>query len=324
MILKEQNIPRTHLSPFDLLGYDEDGLSKAFAYLLADNEQLFRDFLRLFELKYIKTFRQSIISIQKHSHVGRTDIEIENQDFHIVVECKIRSNRIQKQRTQYHQLFKKSTNNIMCFLTEEYDSDYFEKMPNVTHYYMTWFDILQLMSGKKYSSNLHIKHFVHLAERTLGMNDSSEILIQDLGKPSEIELYTQYNLYRRNPTYGHAFYFAPYFTRKSGRKEGISSIKKIFGIITTNLKKNEIGEQSLARFTEDRALIKKWLTGLSHASDDKERTFYFLGNEFTFRTPLRKDPGNKKGRGKNWVAAMIPKNRRVGFIDLLNHIPELK
>ena len=42
-------------------------------------------------------------------------------------------------------------------------------------------------------------------------------------------------------------------------------------------------------------------------------TFYFLDTPVKFKIPLQKDGGIKKGRGKGWIAASIPKNRCVSF-----------
>ncbi len=44
---------------------------------------------------------------------------------------------------------------------------------------------------------------------------------------------------------------------------------------------------------------------------DLTRTF--LDDPVKLDRPLLKDGGNKKGRGKGWIAAMIPKNRCVTF-----------
>ena len=64
---------------------------------------------------------------------------------------------------------------------------------------------------------------------------------------------------------------------------------------------------------------------LKLGNDNKETTFtyYFLDEPLTFKSALRKDPGREKGRGKDWIAAMIPPNRCVSFIDFIKHIPEL-
>ena len=49
-------------------------------------------------------------------------------------------------------------------------------------------------------------------------------------------------------------------------------------------------------------------------------TYYFLDDPVALGTPLLKDGGNKKGRGKNWVAAMIPKNRCVTFQEFTRRV----
>ncbi len=51
----------------------------------------------------------------------------------------------------------------------------------------------------------------------------------------------------------------------------------------------------------------------------KSYTYYFLDIPTQLTFPLKKDGGNKEGRGKNWIAAAIPQNRCVSFSDFINH-----
>ena len=46
-------------------------------------------------------------------------------------------------------------------------------------------------------------------------------IIQDLRINDEIELFENYSLYRRNKTFGIAYYFAPYYTKTSDKPVGI-------------------------------------------------------------------------------------------------------
>lgn len=60
-------------------------------------------------------------------------------------------------------------------------------------------------------------------------------------------------------------------------------------------------------------MVSLWKNGVKSDPLSKTLTYYFLDEAVSLSTPLLKDGGKEKGRGKNWVAAMIPKNRCVTF-----------
>jgi hypothetical protein len=59
---------------------------------------------------------------------------------------------------------------------------------------------------------------------------------------------------------------------------------------------------------------------LNLAQDPHTFTFYFLDNSVRIPKPLEKDGTILKGRGKNWIAAMIPKNRCVTFSEFVKRM----
>ncbi|MDA3077950.1 hypothetical protein OFO07_03295 [Campylobacter sp. JMF_06 NA1] len=330
MILKYPNSNSSPYNYFDILGDNENALSKAFAYLISVNQDCFFEFLKLVGIG--KTdYSKYQIEIQKNRDAGITDIEItDNEKIHIIVECKIKGGKVDKQRTQYNSVFdKKCEKKILCLLTEIHDSNYSSEN-DIEVITLSWRDIVDEFDNSKFSSNELVKNFVQFAERILTMN-TKEILIQDLGDEKEIQRYNC-SVYRTGELHGAPLYFAPYFTKQNKDGDGIKSLSKILGIITA--KPNEIGnfvERFESFFYEKelpnkKELIEKWKKGIAIKNKENENklyTYYFLEEEFSFKNPLKKDGGIEKGRGKNWIAAAIPKNRCVSFTDFLKHIPEL-
>jgi hypothetical protein len=62
------------------------------------------------------------------------------------------------------------------------------------------------------------------------------------------------------------------------------------------------------------------MNGIKLDNDNKQTlyTFYFLDEPLSFKSPLKKDGGIKKGLGENWIAANNPRNRCVSFTDFIN------
>ncbi len=325
MIIKDYNCTKSTITEFELIGNDELALSKAFSYLLSINFNIFTIFLKALGIKNLrsKKYYETRINTETTRPEGRTDIEIENDDFHIIIECKIAKNKLSRQKTQYNNVFKPNKIKILCFITEEIETE-LNINDDIRIIYFSWFDILNLIEKPEFIEDKLILSFKKLSENVLNMNNNNEILIQDLSINTEIELFEKYSLYRRNRTFGIAYYFAPYYTKTTGKPVGINQIKKILGVMTFNTQKHNLSSEDFKRFTDDEKLIENWIDGINKDKKNETLTYYFLGDGFKFKTPLLKDEGIQKGRGKNWIAAMIPRNRRLRFIDLLEHIQELK
>ena len=156
------------------------------------------------------------------------------------------------------------------------------------------------------------------------MKQLKEILIQDVNI-EEIDRFETFNVYGRNQTFGTPLYFAPYFTRNTGKIEGISNLSKILGILTLRPLDVDNFKSDLEGFAAHKEQVETWINGVKNGKDipTETYTYYFLDNPLKFNRPLRKDGGIEKGRGKDWIAAQIPPNRCVSFIDFVKHIPEL-
>ena len=150
-------------------------------------------------------------------------------------------------------------------------------------------------------------------------------LIQDLGNKNEIKRFRKYQVYRRDVVFGSPLYFAPYFTKRANQKEGegICFLSKILGILSLKPKNIENFRDDLMKFSNhSKGLTEKWIDGVKtiYADTEKVFSFFFLDEPLKLSHPLKKDKTRKKGRGKDWIAAMIPKNRCVSFLEFARRI----
>ena len=326
--LKKQGFYDGDMSVFSLLGNDENALSSSFAYILSKDMNVYFNFMRLLGLNYklSKThYAGVIITIQKHRAEGFTDIEIQyNDEYHIIIECKIHNNKVKSQREQYLKSFKEDNaqKKILVFLTQLKEN--FSLFPEgIITKYLTWEDILGMLYEKKVSNNDIYMEFVKFVERGYKMTSFiKEILVQDVGDKEQILNFKENFIYRRPESAGRPLYFAPYFTRQSGETEGIIFISKILGVLTIKprmLKQIEDDLKSLATkddgFDED--LILGWTKGIREEKNDKELTFYFLDKPIKLKKPVLK---SKTSESKGWIGGLIPRNRSITFQSLIEHM----
>lgn len=97
---------KVHIIIFDILGNDENALSKAFSYLISIDKDCFFCFIKLLGIKLsnsLLNFSKFRIEIQRKREAGITDIEITDEEkIHIIVECKI------KQEDKEHNIIRNS------------------------------------------------------------------------------------------------------------------------------------------------------------------------------------------------------------------------
>ena len=320
MLVKPSGIPASYLSSFELLPTKETSLSAIFAFLLAKCPQVLKLFLKaLLEKPRLKVDPSSAeIWVEKRYEHARTDIEIISPHYHVIVECKVGTAKVKEQRTKYVSCFdRRAKYKALCFLTQERDTAQLAH-EGVLVRHLCWADILVMLDDKKVRSNPLVMDFVRFFNRRYGMFGIKEILIQDLGREEEIKRFEKSYLYRRDETYGTPLYFAPYFTKQTG-KRGIGFITKVLGVLTMRARDVEQFVEDITRFAENTPdLTDKWLKGI-RMEKDKERlyTWYFLSKPLKLRKPLLK--AGKSG-AKGWIAGMIPKNRTVDFLTFLEQI----
>jgi hypothetical protein len=328
MKIKNRGHPKSILNKFDLLGNDEAALSKAFAFLIGKEPIALFSFLQSLNVPIKNTknnFRNISIEIEKYRKEGRTDIEILYKNkFHVIIESKIKSNRIKEQKNQYKPSFDPdSPIKILCFITKEHDINK-QKDQGIEIINLSWFDIANHYDNKNCIKSQLIQEFLHFIIKNFKMNEQKEILIQDLSNKYELRRFKDFNIYRRDQTFGSPLYFAPYFTRQSKQLEGegIPYLAKILGILTLNPDDIDNYENDLLRFYDNKETVDNWKEGVRIITDykDEQSTFYFLDKPLRLNKNLVKDGTIKKGRGKGWIAAMIPKNRCVTFTEFLKRL----
>lgn len=327
MIIKHEQRTATHLTPFDLLGNDETGLSKAFAFLLAKDKNALFTFLHFLGIRTKNThknFLATSIEIEHSRPEGRTDIEIVHPDFHIIVECKINTGKILHQRKQYLGAFNDVPNKVMCFITQERDTNK-QKDQGIIMRNVSWLDILDILESTRFKTNGTVDQFMRYAMRRYKMKTQKEILVQDLSIPLELNRYLEHSVYKRDVTFGTPLYFAPYFTRNVNEAigEGIRYLSRVLGVLT--LKPIDIEEyrSDIESFSEKPEQVETWIQGVKKGNkkyQKTEHTFYFLDDPVELPNPLLKDGTIKKGRGRDWIAAAIPKNRCVTFAEFVRRI----
>ncbi len=334
MIIKQKGHKKSILKCFDLLGNDETALSKAFAYTLANDPKALFVFLQTIGIRNKKTEKnlEAIsINIEKIRNEGRTDIEIRDcKKFHIIIECKVRKNKVKVQRTQYISSFdtRSGIQNILCFITQERDANV-QKTNDIKIINFSWLDIIEILNKPALLQNNIVKDFLEFSSRNYKMNTLKEILIQDLSDKTEMKRFKEYSIYKRDETFGTPLYFAPYFTKsaKQGEGEGIPYLSKVLGVLTLSPENIDLFNEDLNQFTDNFNLIEQWKNGVKltgstiikrgvESTENYENyTYYFLDKPLRLKKNLKKDGTIKKGRGKGWIAGSIPKNRNVSFAE---------
>lgn len=345
-ILKQKGSKNGNKNLFHLLGYNENSLSKAFAYLLSNNRNFYYSFLRKLGISVrnsLSNYKSVKIQIQRKRKEGIIDLEISGdinqlEKYFILIECKINKNKVKNQKEQYLPVFNnKNIKNYLVFLTQ--DLEVF-KLPKeiknkVKIYKLTWLDVLEEIYDPKYKKNKTISEFKKYFEEGYNMNRLiKEILVQDLGHPKEINRFMNYNVYKRPESAGKPLYFAPYFTRKANFEyegksvEGIKFISKILGVLTIPKERNIDFETDLENFVKEMKfskeysnnLIKKWKKGVNLVNDEdkfEEITFYFLEDPLILPGISKK---KKTSESKGWIGGLIPKNRTVTFKSVIENM----
>ena len=334
-VIKQSGVTKAQGNFFYLFGKKEPGLTKAFAFVLGENKDLLFAFLKSIGVDVRKSesaFRAIEIKIEHvHGEDGRTDIEIKQKGvFHVIVEAKVGNNRITGQLTQYLDDFDDVPQKVMCFITQINE----HRIPSTDGIHfksISWVFVDRLIDERDFLKDPLIQNFqLYLRRNFITMKAQKEILVQDLSNKQEIEEYRNFNIYRRDVVFGSPLYFSPYFSRSSNQPEGegMSYISRVLGIISCKASEIDSFGEELESFCSEKtvkeknALLNKWKDGLKKYSEDSEYTFFFLDDPIRLPGKALKDSSsrNQEGRGKGWIASMIPKNRCVTFAHLLIHL----
>ena len=142
MLFKNTGEVVSHLSPFNLLGHNEEALAKILAFILSKDKEIFSDFLKICGIKTVITqalYTNSSIKSEIKYDSGRTDIEIDlGGKEHIIIETKVRNNKAKEEQLDRYQSINEKDQVILISSRKEYS-----KYKNVT-----WDEILSQLSKK--------------------------------------------------------------------------------------------------------------------------------------------------------------------------------
>ena len=118
---------------------------------------------------------------------------------------------------------------------------------------------------------------------------NKNILIQDVGRESELQRFIGHNIYRRSEplpnTVDHVDFFAPYFTSAAQEKMGLNGIYCV-DMVSAFAAKRETLQKVFGNLS-----VFKWESGLNVLNDNYEgvATYYFLGESIVLKNPIVKE-----------------------------------
>ncbi len=148
-------------SIFDIAGSKETGLAQSFGVIIRKDKTLLNKLIELIiSPKFLRlsnsNFRNTNFYFEKSSLEGRTDIEIVNEQIHIIIESKIGTSFVKfEQANKYCDRLNKSTSECKCFviLTEIGNIDVNDKLkkrhPNINFKILSWNNILELLQSRR-------------------------------------------------------------------------------------------------------------------------------------------------------------------------------
>jgi len=326
MIIKKDN---WKCPVYDLLGNDEKALTKAFAHLLANSETAFKLFMKeILKTKVPRNLHQSLkVEIEKHHDDGRTDIELSTDDFHVIIEGKINYGDIKSQWTQYEGRFSIQTSQKYFVAITSLPIAFEVLLKDLKVHKTTWKDIYQVLGNNSKNEEL-IELFISFYERKYLIMLQKEILVQDLGVESQIDLLKEHLIYKRDKVSGIPLYFAPYITKRTGQEPGIDKLYKVLGVLFTKtddpewLKRVELFLNDNPELKDYKFLFGKWLDGLAKFSKDLTE---FSEERDGFNIYFLDEPVELPGKIKKGAALMkqLPKNFSMSFKELFIHLNNL-
>ena len=324
--IKASNSMRPSLNRFELIGDDENALSKSFAYILSLNSIFLKLFLSEIDISYsISDFFYTEIEIQITSDkdCGVTDVEIITPKHYVIIECKVGDATVsKKQQVKYIRRFEKQKQKecVFCMITGTRNN--FACAPRGDFYRvenLTWHDVLSLMITKfepraNKADKQCLIDFENFLTKGDYMRTQNEILIQDLG-PEKKELFEKYHIYNQaDIKLVFPLYFAPYYSKRN-ETPGINWIASVR--YARRCTKQEMIQKLDELEDKGSSNYKLWKKGLENFHEKGIRCFYLLDEPIKIYKPLKKVSNPKDGA--DWVSLRISPNRCVSFADFLKH-----
>lgn len=317
--MKTIKSPKIEYSIFDLLGKNEMALSQAFAHLLASDKVVFDHFFKkALGEKYLKkgSFANAEIGLEKyHKDDGRTDIEINTEHYHVIIEVKIKNNPITfHQNIQYLSRFELEHKSNHFVAISNIPSLLSDSTQNIKFHYKSWIEIFQILQSIQNPSEL-LNQFFLFYERNYFKMQQKEILVQDLANPKDIRLLEDSLMYKRDKVIGTPLYFAPYFTIGSGIESGINRLYRVLAVFFAKTSEEnwltktiDYLDKNVELQNVDSQILEKWKNGLQTIEKSEGGfNFYFLDEPVTLPFKVI------KGKG---IMNQIPKNYSITFKEL--------
>ena len=327
-------------SIFRLAGSDEDALTFALGFLMADDYNFCADLVRHLRVAPRRALNPGYsIHLQEvtDSAFGRRDIVIEDRGMRIVLEAKVGGvEPTAEQLLKYiaeKDLWDQYEACGLVALTQVQLSPAVQERVRTTlserkirFNNVQWHQIVDLVlrhrptEGSDVSRYL-FEEFIRYIRRDYRMGYyDAEILIQDVN-PLNADIFSEGWMYVTSLKDKKApLYFAPYFTAQ-GANSGISMISRVkdteLAVLAT--------KQEVVKDPPSEEHLQKWRHGLAklrkraHREDfeDQEVRLFYLDRPIKIATtPLRKSSFNAAGPSKK-IPSQIPKGFSMGFDDLL-------
>jgi hypothetical protein len=341
MKFKSHGQEETNLTAFDLLSDKETSNVKVLAYALAKDAVFFNLFMeKLIGIKgnFKKEFDNVIIKTEERvNDKDRLDLDIKTKNEHIVIEAKIGEASVPKEQKQGYveRAFENDGGKKGYFvsLTQLHFAEELDNSKKIIFKNIVWQDILDLRR-KVEIKDAEVKRAVEFLSRRIKMN-VRQIMIQDVNEEGQ-KLFLDNYVYMRDATDKQQdipLYFAPYFTNKTANP-GISYMAEVLFVYVLKKSGKDALCNSLSEFIDsynknkdnkdnkidEKDLLRRWTEAIELGKEGKDKKFYFLKEPFELPQTLKKDTGQGKGVGKDWIAKMIGIGRTVSFEDFLRQI----
>lgn len=322
-------------SLFRLVGRDEDALTYSLGFLLAYDPKFCAKLLRFFGLSLPRGFGSDYsVHLQEVTGrgYGRRDIVVTAPGIRLVVEAKIGGSLPTEEQLLLYAREKAAW--------EPYARRYIVALTQVAFPATTarevgpklaakginfrpvqWHDVLEVAIGHRLANSSAVSRYLFdqfaryiRRDYQMGYYDA-EVSIQDVNLENEA-IYEECWVYVTSLKDKAApLYFAPYFTRKSGRS-GISLVSRVLDIQTG--KPAQIAIDESAAPTEEHS--RRWAEGLERVIGRSKREGWSNGENRLFcldrPLPLGKTLIKAKG-GSKGIPTQIPKGFSLRFDELL-------
>lgn len=337
-----QQKDRSVQSVFRLAGNDEDALTYALGFLLAQDQGFCRKVLRLCGVQApvnsLETYKVSLQEVTD-TRFGRRDVVVEGVGMRVVLEAKIgRGEPTVFQLSKYadeHRLWGNFQRKVIVALTQvELSSSFRSAMEQrlseqrINFRAVQWHQILELALSHRPANNSQATRFLHdefiryaMKDYNMGYYDA-EVHIQDVN-PLNAKIFRECWIYvtslkdKRAP-----LYFAPYCT-KQGSRSGINQLSKV---VDTRVVRLADEPDYLESGTPEQ--IRRWADGWARLRDRAQREGFQDGEVrllfFDEPMPLTATPLSKKAFNatlpNKQIPKQIPKGFSLGFDELLRGV----